>query len=156
MWEFIAVGGENMGNMRGGFTLMELLVVVIIIGILAAAAVPQYFKIVERARVSEAQSTFSSVKSAQMRVMAKDGKYTDKWDGLDLIFSDAEGRPCAGTGACAQKVYTYLLDSDGSIYATRNPSPTPAANYGTYTLIHDIGSGGTTCTNANCLQELLQ
>ena len=46
------------------FTLIELLVVVLIIGILAAVAVPQYQKAVEKSRAMEAISIISSVAKA--------------------------------------------------------------------------------------------
>ena len=144
-----------MQKYRGGFTLIELLVVVLIIGALSGMAIPQYFKVVEKARLAEALSTFSTIKSAQSRVMAKDGKYTNNWGNLDLAFSDPQGATCAGTGGCAQKIFTYLLDEDGTVYATRNPTPTPASAYGRYTVIYDINSGVTTCTQANCILDLI-
>lgn len=142
-------------KIRGGFTLIELLVVVLIIGVLAGMAIPQYFKVVEKARMAEAQSTFNTVRSAQARVMAKNGKYTKSWGDLDLSFSDSKGVACAGAGGCSQKIFTYMLDEDGTIYATRNPTPNPASAYGRYTLIYDINSGVTTCTQANCILDLI-
>lgn len=54
----------NFRKNEKGFTLIEILVVVIIVAILAAIAVPIYLRYVERARASEPQSAISSIKKA--------------------------------------------------------------------------------------------
>ncbi|MBU2575374.1 MAG: prepilin-type N-terminal cleavage/methylation domain-containing protein [Elusimicrobia bacterium] len=74
---------------RSGFTLIELLVVVLIIGILASIAVPQYFRVVEKARVAEAMSVFSNIKSAEERHLARSGAYTADFKQLDISYADA-------------------------------------------------------------------
>ena len=68
----------------GGFTLIELLVVVLIIGILAAMALPQYFKAVERSRMAEAVTLIDSVAKAQRRKFMQTNRYASRFDGLDV------------------------------------------------------------------------
>ena len=50
---------------RSGFTLLELLVVIIIIGVLAAAAIPSFGNSAERGRCREAQTTLQIIFQAQ-------------------------------------------------------------------------------------------
>ncbi|MCM8765994.1 MAG: prepilin-type N-terminal cleavage/methylation domain-containing protein [Candidatus Omnitrophica bacterium] len=52
---------------KKGFTLLEILVVIIIIGILATLALPQYMKTTKKARVSEATSNIGSIRGAEIR-----------------------------------------------------------------------------------------
>lgn len=59
---------------NAGFTLMELLVVVLIISILSAAALPQYQKAVAKARVSEMLPWFKKLKEGRELYLLNGGR----------------------------------------------------------------------------------
>ena len=61
-------------NARRGFTLIELLVVVIIIAILAAIALPQYQKAVEKSRITEAVTVLRSLQKAYQLCVLEHGE----------------------------------------------------------------------------------
>ena len=66
-----------MKRLNSGFTLIELMIVVAIIGILAAVAIPQYQNYVARAQVSEAFSLASGAKTAVTEYFMLNGTFPD-------------------------------------------------------------------------------
>ena len=69
---------------KQAFTLIELLVVVLIIGILAAVALPQYQKAVERAKASEALVVFKSVLHAADAYYLANGTWPTNFEELAI------------------------------------------------------------------------
>ncbi|WP_374512212.1 pilin [Niveibacterium sp.] len=86
-----------MKKIQQGFTLIELMIVVAIIGILAAVALPAYQDYTVRAKVSEGLTLAESAKSAVSETWQNDGNLTS------LTQAIAAGR----TGCAATVVYCF-------------------------------------------------
>mgnify|MGYP005738910305 CR=1 FL=1 len=78
-----------------GFSLMEVMIVVVIIGILAALAYPNLEKYLKRARQTEAKTNLSAIYTAQKIYFTLHQCYTKDINELDL--------------SLAQGLYTYTI-----------------------------------------------
>lgn len=58
-----------------GFTLLELLIVVLIIGILASLAIPRYIKATESAKAAEAYKNLNAIRQAEWAYYARTGMF---------------------------------------------------------------------------------
>ena len=115
-----------------GFTLLELLMVVIIIAILASIALPQYIRATEKARATEALQLAGAIRASQNRYKAQSvtSVYTNALGDLDTEMPTTGttawgvGNPPAGLTLTAQSVAftraggTYNTKTLGIIYDT--------------------------------------
>ena len=74
---------QKQDKQRNGFTMIEIMVVVVINAILAAFAVPIYIDYVESARASEAKSVISSISNASVMFYQFNGEWPSSVDDLE-------------------------------------------------------------------------
>lgn len=135
-----------------GYTLIEVIIVMLVIGILASLAVPQYYKDIEKDKASEAVNLLLELKGAQDRYYAKYGVYCyntpSNCAGFDITvpalkYFNAVPAFAGGTG-----------NPSWSLTLTRNGSP---ASYGQYSLVYDAPNAvpALSCNQTTCMNDLL-
>lgn len=82
-----------------GFTIMELMIVIVIIGILIAIAVPAYNSFVEKARSSTCSANRRTIESAAGLYYAEVGSHTSDIADLDDYLDNVASIECPSDGA---------------------------------------------------------
>lgn len=135
---------------KKGFTLIELLVVVLIIGILAAIALPQYLKAVEKSRASEALSILGSFAAAADRARLASGNNTapSSVDELDIDFADKNGNKATGNN-WDSKFFNFAIYGGGSYGIVRASRGIDETGYYFYSLTKNIETGAICCSDGS-------
>ena len=116
---------------KRAFTLTELLIVVIVIGVLSAVTLPKFNRVIENRKVTEAEEMMSAVRTEQERRCTLDQNYTTNFDSLSDVIASAN-----------TKNYTYSLQPQGI---------SAKSNRGDYTLkILSYEDGSYCCTGEGC------
>lgn len=101
----------------GGFSLLELMVVVAIVGTLAAVAIPAYYNNILRSRQSAVVGELMSIKAAEERFFASGGNYASSMSSLPAgARADGSAMYYSTTSTYTSGYYRYWI-TGGTINA---------------------------------------
>src|SRR3954463_10316887 len=126
-------GDPQMKRLQKGFTLIELMIVVAIIGILAAIAIPNFIKFQARSKQSEAKANLKAAFTAEKAYVQEKDKYETQ---INIVGFSPE----------RNNRYAYFLDT--TVILEDRATSLPSDPAGATGIQVDVFKYGTTATQA--------
>jgi general secretion pathway protein G len=104
-----------------GFTLIEIMVVVVILGILAAVVIPKLMDAPDKARISKAKTDISALESALNMYKLDNYNYPSTQQGLESLVAPPQGDPPARNWKPGGYIEHLPKDPWGNPYQYLNP-----------------------------------
>ena len=124
---------QKIGNKSNGFTIIEVLVVIMLIGILAVFVVPRYLELAEEAKWNAAKPKIALLEQHLSMFMVNCGRYPTQAEGLDALRTAPAGLSDKWKGPYGKE--SNLLDPWGNRFeyfkpGQKNPNKFDIVSYG--------------------------
>ena len=116
------------GNSEQGFTVIEFLVVIIIIGMLLAIAVPSYLGFRDRAANNAAKSNLRTALPSAAAYFADNGSYVGM-DTADLVAIDSSVSSSLTVTSAGASTYCLTDTVSGKTWSVLGPGPSSATGF---------------------------
>lgn len=118
--------------MKNGFTLVELMIVIAILGIITAIAIPSYNGYISSARLTEAQNNIAALKLAEEEYFLENNAYFYLTTGTNTQLSAASGGLWTAQAGQNGVTFDYLVTGSGLSYVItatgKNNTPSAGLN----------------------------
>ncbi|HEX2189345.1 MAG TPA: type II secretion system major pseudopilin GspG [Longimicrobiaceae bacterium] len=128
---------------RAGFTLIEILVVILVLGVLAALVAPNVFQHVGASRTTAAKSQLELVGAALDAYRLDNDSYPSSEQGLGALLTAPAGSPAPRNWRGPYLKKSVPADPWGSPYVYRSPGADPKHDYELLSWGRDGKEGGT-------------
>ncbi|MNF46115.1 Type II secretion system protein G precursor [compost metagenome] len=128
-------------NKQRGFTLIEIMVVVVIIGVLGAIVVPQFMSRPDQAKVTAAKIDIQAIATALEMYRLDNAHYPSTQQGLEALVKRPSGSPTARNWNPQGYLKSMPVDPWSTPYQYLNPGVNSVD--GTYDL-YSLGADGVT------------
>mgnify|MGYP006117739237 CR=1 FL=1 len=127
-------------NKSTGFTLIEIMVVVVILGILGALVVPKLMSRPDQAKVTVAKGNIKAIETALNIYKLDNHNYPSTNQGIEALVNKPSGSPTANNWSSDGYLDSLPVDPWGNEYLYLSPGQ--HASYDLYSLGADGQDGG--------------